>query len=109
MSRTIQRIALLLASLGLTIVLMAGPAVADPVPSHSITKSCEPNRITAVLITLADYPPGSVASIEGDPVAVNATTLVWITRPILLEVDSSGYDGDFQQTIRPKPICRLFF
>jgi len=93
------------------VMMLAAPAVAEPVPapSHSVTRTCAPNRITVVEITLADYPPGSVASIEGDPIPVNATTTVYITRPIVLEVDSSGYEGDFEQRIRPRAVCRLFF
>ena len=90
-------------------MLLGGPAVADPIPSHSVNKSCAPNRITVVEITLAGYPYGSVASIEGDQVPINTTTIVFITRAIVLEVDSSGPEGDFSETIRPKPICRLLF
>jgi len=44
-----------------------------------------------------------------NPIPVNATTTVYITRPIVLEVDSSGYEGDFEQRIRPRAVCRLFF
>ncbi|CAN5363289.1 hypothetical protein BH24ACT9_BH24ACT9_06960 [soil metagenome] len=61
-------------------MLLGGPAVADPIPSHSVNKSCAPNRITVVEITLAGYPYGSVASIEGDQVPINTTTIVFITR-----------------------------
>ncbi len=92
----------------MALVLLASPALADPVPSHSVTKSCEANRVTVVEITLADYPPGSVASIEGDSIPINATTIVLITRAIVLEIDSSGPYGDVRETIRPRPVCRLF-
>ena len=63
-------------------------------------------RCTVVEITIADYPAGSVASIEGDPVPINTTTIVSITRAIVQEIDSSGTVGDVKDKIRPKPLCR---
>lgn len=105
MRSTIRLIAIF-AALVLALVLQAGPAMADPVPSHTVSKTCAPNRITVVQITIADYPAGSVASIEGDPVPINTTTIVSITRAIVLDIDSSGTVGDIKDKIRPKPLCR---
>ena len=99
----------LAAALLVSLVLLAIPAVAEPAPSHSVSRHCIPNRVTVAEITLANYPEGSTFFIEDfqNP-TVNGITVTQLTRPITITVDSSAGDlGDFVRTIRPKPQCRL--
>lgn len=105
----IQRILVVLISGLVGVILLAGPALAELSPSHSVIRHCIPNRITVAEITLTNYPEGSTFFIEDfQNDSVNGTTTTFLTVPITIRVDSSAGDaGDFTQVIRPKPQCRL--